>query len=126
MDDDPPSPDSSDAATPDPRVVEPERVDAKAKAENLVEHAAAATDATWADKEVGRHVVPGIVSGDLGPKGRVAAQLRDLSRREKSSYGEVPRGTTHGQGGFRYLLLPMLGLAVVLVLIAVAIGWLAS
>ena len=92
----------------------------------LDEHAKAATDATWENQEVGRHVIPGIVSGDLGPKGRVSAQLRDLSRREKSSYGEVPRGTTHGEGGLRYLLLPMLGIAAFLLLVVVFIGWLAS
>lgn len=126
MDDEPPSPEDSDAATPDSRAVEPERRDAKAKAQNLEEHAAATTDATWENQEVGRHVIPGIVSGDLGPKGRISAQLRDLSRREKSSYGEVPRGTTHGEGGLRYLLLPMLGIAAVLLLIVALIVWLAS
>ncbi len=100
--------------------------DARANAENLDAHADAVTDATWADQEVGRHVVPGIVSGDLGPKGRVSAQLRDLSRRERSSYGEVPRGTTHGDGGFRYVLLPMLAIAFVLLLVVALIMWIAS
>ncbi len=93
---------------------------------DLDQHAKAAKDATWSDQEVGRHVIPGVVSGDVGPKGRVSAQLRELSRREKSSYGDVPRGTTHGEGGFRYLLLPMLGIAAVLLLVVVLIGWLAS
>ncbi len=102
-----------------------ERTDAAGQAENLEEHAEAATEATWDDQEVGRHVIPGIVSGDLGPKGRVAAQLRDLSRRERSSYGQVPRGTTHGDG-LRILLLPMLGIVVVLLLVVALIGWLAS
>jgi hypothetical protein len=93
---------------------------------DLDKHAEEVTDATWDDQEVGRHVVPGIVSGDLGPKGRVSAQLRDVSRRERQTYGQVPRGTTHGQGGLRYLLLPMLGMALVLLLVAVLIAWLAS
>lgn len=92
----------------------------------LEQHAADAAKATWDDQEVGRHVIPGVVSGDLGPKGRVSAQLRDLSRREKQSYGQVPRGTTHGEGGMRYLLLPMLGIAALLLLVVVLIGWLAS
>lgn len=93
---------------------------------DLDQHAEAATDATWENQEVGRHVIPGIVSGDLGPKGRVSAQLRDLSRRERSSYGDVPRGTTHGEGGVRYLLLPMLGIAAFLLLVVAIIVWLAS
>lgn len=125
MDDEPPSPGEPDAV-PRSGAGEPERRDAKAKAENLEEHAAATTDATWDDQEVGRHVIPGIVSGDLGPKGRVSAQLRDLSRREKSSYGEVPRGTTHGEGGLRYLLLPMLGIAAALFLVVALMWWIAS
>ena len=91
---------------------------------DLGRHAEDARNSTWDDQEVGRHVIPGVVSGDLGPKGRVSAQLRDLSRRERQSYGEVPRGTTHGDGGLRYLLLPMLGIAALLILVVVLLGWL--
>ncbi len=90
---------------------------------DLERHADDARDSTWDDQEVGRHVIPGVVSGDFGPKGRVAAQLRDLSRRERRSYGQVPRGTTHGDG-LRYLLLPMLGIAALLILVVVLLGWL--
>jgi hypothetical protein len=126
MDDESPSPGDADATPPARGGVEPERHDARAKAENLEDHAKATTDATWDDQEVGRHVVPGIVSGDLGPKGRVSAQLRDLSRRERGAYGDVPRGTTHGEGGLRYLLLPMLGIAAALFLAVALMWWIAS
>lgn len=126
MDDESPSPGESDAATPSSGAAEPERRDAKAKAENLDAIAGANEQATWENQEIGRHVIPGIVSGDLGPKGRVSAQLRDLARREKSSYGEVPRGTTYGDGGFRFVLLPMLGIAVVCLMVVALMWWIAS
>ena len=92
--------------------------------DNLERHAEDARNSTWDDQEVGRHVIPGVVSGDVGPKGRVSAQLRELSRREKRAYGQVMRGTTSGEGGAKYLLLPMLGIALLLVLFVVLVGWL--
>lgn len=105
---------------------EPKRSDPAARADDLARHAAAAADATFEDDEDARQrMVPGVLSGDVGPKGRVSAQLRDLSRKERSSYGEVPRGTMVPGGG-RLLLGMMLGFAFVLLLLALFIGWVAT
>ena len=101
------------------------RSDAGARPENLEEHARAAEDATWGDSLTGRARVPGVLSGDVGAKGKVAAQLRDLSRTERSSYGEVPRGTV-APGGGRYILLLMFIVAFVLLGFVVLLGWVVS
>lgn len=104
---------------------EPRRSDAAARAEELEEHAGAAADATWGDSLTGRARVPGMLSGDVGPKGKVSAQLRELSRTEGSSYGEVPRGTV-APGGGRYILLMLFVIAFVLLGFVVLLGWVVS
>ncbi|MCW2972606.1 MAG: hypothetical protein JWN72_879 [Thermoleophilia bacterium] len=87
--------------------------------------AAANEEATWGDTERGRIRVPGILSGDVGPKGKVAAQLRSLSRSERAHLGEVPYGT-NVPGSGRLVLLPMLAIALVLALVVALIFWLAA
>jgi hypothetical protein len=105
---------------------EHQRSDAAARPGDLAQHAKAATDATFEDDEDAKQrMVPGLLSGDVGPKGRISAQLRDLSRTERSSYGEVPRGTMVPGGG-RLLLGMMLGFAFALLVLALLIGWVAS
>lgn len=87
-------------------------------------HAAAANrEATWGDGERPAARVPGLLSGDVGPKGRVSAQLRDLSRAERRARGQVPRGATGGSGA--WLLVPMFAVALVLLGVVVLMGWLA-
>jgi len=113
-----------DASTP----VEPTpegRREASDHAGDLKRMASDAADATWGDQPTGKVRVPGVLSGDLGPKGDVSSQLRDLSRRERATYGEVPHGSVE-PGGARLLLLPMLGIAALLVLLVVLAGWLLS
>jgi hypothetical protein len=100
-----------------------ERTDAAGRAGDLARLSQEAEAATFGDDESGRSVVPGVFSGDLGPKGRVAGQLRALSRRERATYGEVPRGTVAPGGGL-LLLLPMLVIALVIIGIVVLLGWL--
>lgn len=73
----------------------------------------------------GRARLPGVITGDLGPKGSVAHDMRALSRRERAGRGEVPSGTVVPGGG-RFLLAAMLGIALVLLALAILIGWLAS
>lgn len=125
MDDESPTSSSDDDAATDERAADPSRTDAAARASDLAAMSDAASDATWGEGDAGRNVVPGVLSGDLGPKGRVSAQLRDLSRRERSSYGEVPPGAVQ-PGGFGLLLLPMLGIALALVALVALVGWLLS
>jgi len=82
-------------------------------------------DATWGDTKASRGVVPGIISGDVGPKGVVSAQLRGLSRVERATYGEVPSGAvTPGTG--RFLLAFMLGVVVVIVLVVALVIWIST
>ena len=99
------------------------RREAAEHASDLARMAGANADATWGDQPAARSRVPGVLTGDLGPKGEVASQLRDLSRRERATYGEVPHGSVE-PGGFGLLLLPMLGIAALLVLVVVLAGWL--
>lgn len=115
-----------DPSQPSQQPAEPERPDAAARAGDLARHAAAATDATFDDDEAtSRRIVPGVVSGEVGPKGRISARMRDLSRTANAEYGEVPRGTT-SDGGGRYLLATMLALALGALALAALIGWLAT
>ncbi|MCW2928970.1 MAG: hypothetical protein JWM86_2938 [Thermoleophilia bacterium] len=118
MEDDPDTPRD---ATPPPH----ERRDAAARAGDLQRMSAEADDATYGSTPEGRTIVPGVLSGDVGPKGTVASQLRSLSRRERSSYGEVPPGSV-SPGGFWMLLLPMLAVAALLIGVVVLLGWLLS
>lgn len=115
----PDQPSNSDA-TP-----EHDRRDAGTRAADLARLAEANDEATFGDEDGARTLVPGVLSGDVGPKGKVSSQLRGLSRRERATYGEVPRGTT-SPGGFLMLLLPMLAVALVLLGIVVLLGWLVS
>jgi hypothetical protein len=115
-----------DPSQPSQQPAEPERSDAAARAGDLAAHAKAAEDATFDDDEdTARRIVPGVFSGDVGPKGRISAQMRDLSRTAQAKYGEVPRGTTTDRGG-RYLLGTMLALALGAAALALLIGWLAT
>lgn len=107
----------------DPQHAEPR--DAAAHAGDLARMAEASDDATFGDEDAAKTRVPGILSGDVGPKGKVAAQLRGLSRHERATYGEVPRGTT-SSGGFAYLLLPMLAFAIVVLGLVALLAWVAS
>ena len=95
------------------------------RASDLQGSANANRDATWGSTDAARGAVPGLISGDLGPKGRVSAQLRDLSRSERQRYGQVPRGT-NVPGTGRYLFAMFAVLVLVLLALAVLIGWLAS
>lgn len=105
---------------------EPDGRDSKTRAGDLARLADASADATYGeDEKTGRAMVPGVLSGDVGPKGRVSAQLRGLSRRERATYGEVPRGAV-APGGNRFLLLPMLGIPLLLLALVALVGWLVS
>lgn len=97
--------------------------DPRDQAADLDRMAADARDATWGSGHSPRSSMPGLLSGDLGTKGTIAAQHRELSRRERASHSRVPSGAMH-EGGARYLLLPMLGIAAGLLLLVVALVWL--
>jgi hypothetical protein len=84
--------------------------------------AAANEQATWSDSERAKLRVPGVLSGEVGPKGKVSAQLRSLSRAERATLGEVPYGTTVPGTG-RLVLLPMLLIALVLLGVVALIFW---
>lgn len=92
---------------------------------NLHEQASANRDATWSDTDAPRARIPGVLNGEAGPKGRISAQLRDLSRTERSRYGEVPRGMIVDGTG-RYVALAIGVVIVVLIALIVLIGWLAT
>lgn len=92
---------------------------------SLHELADASREATFGDTGAGKAWVPGVISGDLGPKGKVAAQLRDLSRAERSRLGEVPRGV-QSDGTGRYVLGAMALIVVVLVVLVALIVWAVS
>ena len=83
------------------------------------------SDAMWGDTDAGRAWVPGVVSGDLGPKGKVAAQLRHTSRSERRTYGEVPYGVA-APGTGRYVLIGIFGVVAVLIGVVALIFWLAQ
>jgi hypothetical protein len=91
----------------------------------LSEIADANEDATWGDTDAGKAWVPGVISGDLGPKGKVSAQLRHTARAERSQYGEVPYGAI-APGTGRYLLVAIGAVVLVLVAIVALIFWLAA
>lgn len=91
----------------------------------LAARAEAAEAATWSSGDEGPGPMPGLLAGEVGPKGHAGARLRELSRTERASWGDVPRGTT-SPGTGRYVLGAMLCVAVVLLLAAALIGWLAS
>ena len=83
-------------------------------------------DATWGDEASNSTPrLPGVLSGDLGPKGRVSARMRDLHRSERRRYGDVPRGT-FGPGGVRYVLAPLLAFAALVLAVVILVGWLLS
>lgn len=84
-----------------------------------------ASDATWGDTPKGRVIVPGVLSGEVGPKGRISAQMRSISRTERAQYGEVPPGAV-APGGHLLLLVPMVVFALVVLALAVLLGWLLS
>lgn len=111
---------TDEATSDDPAHDEP--VERTTRAGDVRRMADAAREATWGDTDASRSIVPGVLSGDVGPKGRVAAQLRGLSRIERGS-GDVPRGTGSSGGGLLVLGV-MLLVAVVLLAIVGVLGWL--
>ena len=109
-----------------------ERRDAGSRRGDLARQARQAEDATFAGEEAdgaggGLDRIPGagLVTGDLGPKGRIASRHRSLSRRASLDREEVPPGTTTPGTG-RYLLATMLLLALGALGLALLIGWLAT
>lgn len=100
-----------------------ERRDAAARADDLERQARDAADATWGETGSRRARVPGVLTGEIGPKGTVGSQLRDLSRAERARRGEVPPGAIDGPGG-RLALLTMVAIALLLLLGVAALGWL--
>ena len=73
-----------------------------------------------------RRKLPMVTVGSAGGRtDPTQVRVRDLSRTERSSYGEVPRGTMVPGGG-RLLLGMMLGFAFALLVLALLIGWVAS
>jgi len=104
---------------PSPSEDQPDRA---TRSGNLRRLATENREATWGDTDGARGVVPGIVSGDVGPKGRISAQLRGLSRRERAA-GDVPPGTNvDGTGAL--MLGVMLAIAFALIVVVVLVGWL--
>ncbi len=97
----------------------------KQRAEDLERMAADAEDATYGETDARRARVPGWLSGDVGPKGKVSAQLREGSRTERATYGEVPRGSV-APGGARLLLIPLIVIALALLAVVALLGWLLS
>lgn len=67
--------------------------------------------------------MPGILSGDIGPKGEVSAQHRDLSRTQRRRLGDVPQGGVAPNSAL-ILLAPMLFIVVLLLALAALLGWL--
>lgn len=100
-----------------------ERRDAAARPEDLERQARDAADATWGDTGSRRARVPGVLTGEVGPKGTVGSQLRDLSRAERAARSEVPPGAVDGPGG-RLALATMVGIALLLLVGIAALGWL--
>ncbi|MCW2960700.1 MAG: hypothetical protein JWM90_1087 [Thermoleophilia bacterium] len=82
-------------------------------------------DATWGETRGGSAWVPGIISGDLGVKGKISAQLREQSRRERQERRSVMPGATT-PGSARIVLLPMLAIAAGLVAVIALIVWLVA
>ncbi|MCW2949604.1 MAG: hypothetical protein JWN41_617 [Thermoleophilia bacterium] len=79
--------------------------------------------ATWGDAERAKLRVPGIVSGEVGPKGKVSSQLREQSRVERATSSEVPFGATT-PGSAHLVLLPLLLIAVGLLgAVALLVWW---
>lgn len=82
-------------------------------------------NATWGETRGGSAWVPGVISGDLGVKGKISAQLREQSRRERQARRSVmPGATTPGSAWL--VLMPMLFIAAALVAIIVLIVWLVA
>lgn len=100
-----------------------QRRDAAARPEDLDRQAREAADATWGETGSPRARVPGVLTGEIGPKGTVGSQLRDLSRTERARRSEVPPGAVDSRGG-RLALLTMIGLALLMIGVATALGWL--
>lgn len=92
---------------------------------SLRELADANREATFGETGAGRSIVPGVISGDVGPKGRVSAQLRDLSRSERQRLGEVPRGV-QADGTGRYVLGAILLVVLALIGVLALLVWLMS
>ncbi|MCW2924543.1 MAG: hypothetical protein JWM98_1947 [Thermoleophilia bacterium] len=109
---------------PDEPAAPHERRDAEARAGDLDAMARSAQDATFGTTDGSRTVVPGVLSGDVGPKGQISAQMRANSRKERATYGEVPPGSVAGGSG-KVLLLPMLAIGFGLIALVVLVGWLA-
>jgi hypothetical protein len=102
---------------------ETEPSDPRDQAADLDRMAADARDATWGTGSSPRSKMIGLFSGDFSTKGTIAAQHRELSRRERASHDRVPSGAMH-EGGAKYLLLPLLGIAAALLLLVVVLVWL--
>jgi hypothetical protein len=101
----------------------PDDSDHAARAADLDALARENEEAIWGEASESRARVPGVISGDVGAKGKVAAQLREQSRRERSSGRDVmPGAVVPGTG--RLILLPMLAIAVGLLALVVFLGWL--
>lgn len=103
----------------------PERTDAAARAGDLARMSREAEEATFGDKDAARARMPGVLSGDLGPKGVVSARHREQSRVDRAARSEVPYGAVE-PGGLGFLLLPMIAIALALLAFVVLIGWLTS
>ena len=117
-----PDADADASAALDPSL---DRRDAAARSGDLARMAEANTEATFGTTDAASSRMPGVISGDVGPKGKTSAQLRALSRSERATYGEVPTGSV-SPGGAKLLLLPMLAIAAFLIALVVLLGWLAS
>ncbi len=117
--------DQPESPEPDEPAEHVERRDAAARAGDLDRMAREARDATFGETDSAKVRVPGVLSGDLGPKGQVSAQHRELSRAQREARGEVPPGTV-ASGGSLLVLLPMLLIALALAAVVVLIGWLLS
>lgn len=89
------------------------------------ELAEANSEATWGETKSGKTWVPGVISGDLGPKGKVSAQLRGLSRVEREHIGEVPYGMQVEDSG-KYVFIAIFSILLVLSAIVALVWWLAS
>lgn len=114
--------DDANSGNPDPTHL-PGRSDASSRRGELDRMARQHAEATWGDGTARRSIVPGVVSGDVGPKGRISAGLRSLSRDQQASGDHVPRGTT-ARGGALLVLLPMLAVAATLFAIVGLVIWL--
>lgn len=97
------------------------------RAADLTTEAQVQNDAIWSSpsaRRSHRSALLGYITGEVGPKGDVSANLRELSRSQRTRLGaDVPHGTTTPGTG-RYILAAVAALIALLSGFVAVIAWL--